>query len=325
MRVLTFAAHQPYLFLFAGLDCDFDVIVNQSKSRFLQNWDPSVRPLPERFKLLEWEQAHQGLVSGAYDATMAHNLSDLADLAPFPVPLVFVVHNTLSGRLLEEKSSLSDAKVRHRVGQLLAACGGRVVCVSESKAQDWGLSGTVIHPGLDLDEFCDYCGEDAVLLRVANHLMERSCLLDYPSHQLLVSGFPLLLIGDNPNLPHAEKAESFEALKTRYRQCRAYVHTAVEGMEDGYNLAMLEAMATGMPVVGTAHASSPIVNGVNGFVSTDVLELRRGVRRLLNDVELARRMGAEARNSVRRNFSVQTFNGAWMSVFAERRSRRVQS
>ena len=35
--------------------------------------------------------------------------------------------------------------------------------------------------------------------------------------------------------------------------------------EDGYNLAMLEAMASGMPVVALANRSSPITDGVDGF------------------------------------------------------------
>ena len=47
---------------------------------------------------------------------------------------------------------------------------------------------------------------------------------------------------------------------------RVYLNTLVEDYEDGYNLALLEAMSAGMPVISIANKTSPIENGVNGYI-----------------------------------------------------------
>ena len=35
-------------------------------------------------------------------------------------------------------------------------------------------------------------------------------------------------------------------------------------------MSLLEAMATGMPVISTSNKTSPIINEVNGFISNDI-------------------------------------------------------
>ena len=70
------------------------------------------------------------------------------------------------------------------------------------------------------------------------------------------------------------------------------MHTASPELEDGYNMATLEAMATGLPILGNAHPSSLIEHGKNGFMSNDPENLASYARKLLETPELRARWGA---------------------------------
>ena len=121
----------------------------------------------------------------------------------------------------------------------------------------------------------------------------------------------------NPSLPVSRLSRGFEDLKNHYKNCRVYINTTKDGYEDGYNLAMLEAMATGMPVVALANRTSPIINSVNGFVSSDTVYLRECVEKLLNDKKNAMEMGTRARDTVQELYGHEAFLRSWHRVVRE--------
>ena len=98
---------------------------------------------------------------------------------------------------------------------------------------------------------------------------------------------------------------------------RVYLHTARPPFEDGYNLAMLEAMATGVPVVTLAHPTSPIADRGNGLVGRSTLELRLALLELLEDAALAARLGAAGRETVRDRFPITAFRERWSALLDE--------
>jgi len=122
-------------------------------------------------------------------------------------------------------------------------------------------------------------------------------------HQQAFGGLPVTLVGHNPALPDVHPAGSWAELQRIFRRHRFYIHTADPCLEDGYNMATLEAMAAGLPVLGNRHPTSPVEHGVSGFLSDDPAELRGYARRLLEDRALAAQMGAAARECVARRFS----------------------
>jgi glycosyltransferase involved in cell wall biosynthesis len=83
-------------------------------------------------------------------------------------------------------------------------------------------------------------------------------------------------------------------------------------------LAVIEGMHIGMPIVALATTELPTVieDGVSGFVSCDPERLLDGMRRLLADHELARRMGAKAREMARERFGIERFVRDWNAAFA---------
>ena len=316
-RIVTFNAHQPYLHLFHSLPVVLDIIQLKNHHRFLQEWSESVRPLPEGWELIDEEEGGKRILAGRYDLALAHNISDYIDFNRYSVAKVLLVHVSLTGRMLEEQSDIRRGDYLSDVRKLLSATEGKVVYISDFKKRDWGIDGEVIPHGIDLADYSPYTGETPRILRVANNLVKRSPILDYEAHRNLTRDYPVTLIGDNPGIPESRRSKSWEDLKNLYASHRLYLHTAVSNCEDGFNLAMLEAMATGMPVVSTAHPTSPIQDGVNGFISDDLEYLREKIALLLSNRELAIQLGRKARETVARESSVTAFGERWNRIFQE--------
>jgi len=63
-------------------------------------------------------------------------------------------------------------------------------------------------------------------------------------------------------------------------------------------MAALEAMAAGMPVLGNRHPTSSIEHGKSGFLSDNPYELQKYAMILLDDRDLAVKMGRQAQKIV---------------------------
>lgn len=320
-RIVTFCSHQPYLHLFHKAPFRLDVILLERAQRFLQNWDPRVRPLPANFELLDLAEAKRRAVVGAYQVALAHNINDYLDLVKLGLPIVLVMHTSLSSRILEERSTIDRETYRANFAELVQRTGGHMVFVTPSKQEDWALPGEVIVAGIDPDDYPPYQGNLPRLLRVTNHLKQRGGILGYSQHRKLVEGFELSVVGHNPGLPDAEPAASWEALKGFYQSHRALIHTVVPVMEDGFNLAVIEAMACGMPIVSTAHPTSPLTHGLNGYISADIEELRSCLANLMTDQALAVRLGSAARELVVEHFHYRRFVEAWRELLTRLTTR----
>jgi colanic acid/amylovoran biosynthesis glycosyltransferase len=97
------------------------------------------------------------------------------------------------------------------------------------------------------------------------------------------------------------------------RGARCFVQHSVEapnGDCEGTPVAILEAGATGLPVVATRHGGIPdvVIEGETGVLvdERDLEGMTEGMLRLIDDPELARRLGQGARHRVETHFSKQT-------------------
>ena len=101
---------------------------------------------------------------------------------------------------------------------------------------------------------------------------------------------------------------SSEQLKEQYSAANVFLFPS---MDEGMPNAVLEAMASGLPVVATKIAGNEelVVDGETGrLVPTDDVEsLRESLRPLLVDVQMREQMGRAARQRVESSFS-------WASV-----------
>ncbi|MCC6697864.1 MAG: glycosyltransferase [Candidatus Hydrogenedentes bacterium] len=323
-RVLTFNFHEPYLCLMARMGIPLDVGL-YSKPRFARPWHTQFRPIPPGITLVEEEEWRRELAAGHYDVVVAHNELNAIDLLDCGVPCLLVCHNRRS--FLEttvdsdiEKGKASYKRVLDRICDQFT-----FVYISESKRDDYGMPGIVIPPGIDVEEYGGYTGETGEVLRVGNAMRARDLMFDVDFQDRVCASFPNRVLGDDPGSPKARPSKSFEDLLDHYRRLRCYLHVTREAYEDGYNLAMLEAMACGMPVVSLANKTSPLTDGIDGYVSDDADVLRERIAMLLKDTEHARALGDRGRETVARVFPIEAFARRWREAIERAAERKIYS
>jgi len=313
MKILTFNWHEAYLHLLAKTGYELDVVKKMKAG--LYGWIEALRPVPHNCRLISEDEARAGLQAGQYDRVIAHNIDDLVFAHNWQVPTILVFHNKLTTEIALSKTPVDRNDYLEKVSR----CFNRIenltlVFISEAKRLDWGFSGKIILPGIDPEEYGGYTGEAGQVLRIGNGLVERDIMLGYSVQERLLAGLPSTILGLNAHIPQAVIPPDWDTFRGFLRTSRVYLNTTLAPFEDGYNLAMLEAMTTGMPVVSAANGSSPIEDGVNGFISEDETYLRERIEMLLGDPGLSRSMGCRARETVLERFPVQRFVDNWKSV-----------
>jgi glycosyltransferase involved in cell wall biosynthesis len=107
-------------------------------------------------------------------------------------------------------------------------------------------------------------------------------------------------------------AQPHDVVSWEMKQARAFVQHSIEAADgdcEGTPLAVLEAGATGLPVVSTRHAGIPdvVADGNTGFLvnERDVAGMADRMLRLATDPALAGRMGADGRQRVSTQFTME--------------------
>ncbi len=312
LRVLTFNSHQPYLHLLASaLPWTFGIVAPQLQHGTSKHWNPQIRPVPGNVRL--YSSIQEALRESSWDWFLAHNIHDLLDAKDLALPKAYLVHGTLSGRMLQDHSTIDRDQYLKKLDLLFRSYGARVVYISELKRKDWGLPGIVIRPGVNIEDYGGYQGETPGILQVCNHLKSRGVMMGWETYEEVCRGIPNLVLGNNPELAGSRMTNGWDDLKEQMRSYRVYLYTPVYPYEDGYNLGLLEAMATGMPIATLASPSSPVRDGCEGVVAENARDLRERVLSLLGSPESAFTMGQSARARVGRDFSVSAFAKAWQS------------
>jgi hypothetical protein len=306
-RLLTFNWHETYVHTLASVGGQWDVVLRSKAGR--KDWWSEVRPFPENARVVDEAVALETGRRGGYHAAVCHNLLDLGAIVDTGVPTITLFHTSKAYEL----ACGLDAAAFERVGVPLLA-RTTPVFVSSMKRDTWGLDGEVIAPGIDLDAYEGWTGQTRAVLHVGNLKRELAAVNGMAVLEQAVAGLPFTLLGLNPTIPGARLSSSWSDLRANMRTHRAYIHTSLAPHEDGYNLAMLEAMATGMPVVALAHPTTPVVDDVNGRVASDGRAAGRALLELLEDDVTAGRLGRAARETVGRLYPVDTFRARWRTV-----------
>jgi hypothetical protein len=303
-RLLVFDCHEAWVYQLRSLGLPMDIVIGL-RGRQKTDWDEAMRPLPPKARTIRQNDLHH--VSGQYRCIIAHNLTDLLDVKSLSGPRLLVLHETLDGAILEQGTTVPAGDLRRAVAQFTKITKTHVVAVSKLKGTSWGFFDDIAPAYAALEDYPVWQGDIASGLRIANHILRRPRILMWEFHEKAFGSLPVKLVGHNPEMNGVKAAANWTDLKDILSQHRFYIHTADPQFEDGYNMATLEAMAAGLPVLGNQHPTSPIVNGVSGFLSDDPMELRNHAIRLLADRELAARMGAAAREAVREHFPPSRF------------------
>ena len=160
----------------------------------------------------------------------------------------------------------------------------------------------------------------------------RRLVSDYPNARLVIAGEgPLrdvLTRGINElSLGNQVRLTGFlsqEDLRQIYGESHIFIHPselAADANQEGIPNSMLEAMASGLPVVATRHGGIPeaVQEGADGFLvpERDEPALYEALLKLVNRPDLWRRMGKQASQSVSKNFEQKQQIANLEAVYAE--------
>lgn len=310
LNILTVNWHTGYLYNLSKIGHHWLV---------LGEWEQHNRPLPANFELGEWAQARRDFPK--FDAVVGHDIRrDLRMFLPYCLRYRKPYFQVIHGR--RARGGFSRSRVRKLAKQLysnvvlrpLVGLGLiRVVFISPYARSDWNLDGTTIDQGINLAEMGPYQGTEPSLLTVGNTLHREHFAFD--DLMQIRKQVPVKIFGVNPSIPDCRPSKNWEELRSLYCQNRAYLNLTREP-EDGHNLAVLEAMGSGMPVISLKHRSTPIRNGENGFLVENVSEAVERAKQLLANLDLAQSLGRCARDTVERKFSSEVFRERWNELMA---------
>ena len=310
LKILSYNWHEPYLCLLSKVGHTFLIIEPEVSEGNYRRWDKNMRPVPDNVILVSEKEAISQLDEGAIDLVIAHNIKDLVSIYEYRLPKIIVFHNKLSTEIKLGNNKVNREDYLKKINPLLVNV--KKVFISESKRLDWGMTGDVILPGLNVNDYGGYRGDYPSVLRVGNLIKERDLMMGFTTGEAILSGLPSKTLGLNPNIIGARLSSGFGDLLEQYRSLRVYLHTTSNDYEDGYNLSLLEAMAVGMPVISISNKTSPITNGINGYISNDIQYLRTCAVSLLDDLDLANSLGQKGKDTVREKFSQTKFLQLWV-------------
>lgn len=277
-----------------------------------KGWDLRSRPIPSNVTIVGEAEGISSLNLEQYDLLLAQSHDDFQLIEKFPQRKVLLLHSVAA---LQGPEGVSRGEALRRLYLEQQLADVPVIYVSRYTARNWGLPGRVILHSVDNGDYYPYRGEKEAALTVAHFFKERDVELGYSLHQQVVGDdIPYRIVGHNPNLPNSGPAESWDELKSYYRDYRLYLNTTAWGG----SLALLEAMAAGMPVVttprlgGRAHT---VRDGYSGFVCEEPSELRARVKYLLANPEVAHLMGQRAKEAAREKYGRERFIREWREAF----------
>ncbi len=303
--------HEPWIYQLRVLDAQLDLVVDLA-GRKVAGWDERMRPIPPKARFLSLADA-LAEPAGQWDAVICHNISDLIDTAQIDAPKLLIVHDTLDGRMAQQKATFEKSQMVALLAQYLDNLGAHAVPVTAAKGESWGISGEPLHCFADPADYFAPTYEKAAGLRVANDVASKRVFLAWDFHEAAFGELPVTLVGHNPALG-VEAAHGWDDLKAQFASHRFFVHTADPRYEDGFNMAMVEAMAAGLPVISNAHPTSPLTHGVDGFMAETPREAREYGLALLADTETARMMGAAAQLTARSRFAPESFRAGILAA-----------
>ena len=182
----------------------------------------------------------------------------------------------------------------------------------------------------DQDEYKGWNGNTGQVITVAQSMKKRGSFLKFNVFEQATKGFPRKLYGNGNEDVGAlwGGALSYEELKETLRANRVFFYTCT--WPAMYTMGFQEAWMTGIPIVAIGselagykdfglpielEVPSMIKNGVNGFTSDSIPELRNYITELLDDHGLAKKVGDEGRKSAIELFGKEKIKSEWKTFF----------
>lgn len=279
-----------------------------------KKWDSKFRQVPNNYQILSGNSVEEQIKADmVFDIVLSQNkfgqfqiLSQIAK--SFNIPLVSLEH-TLPVPQWSNKHRDALKNMRGKFN----------VFISEMSVPEWGFDMRdpyvrIIHHGIDVNQFNGWQGGDKKILTVCNDYINRRWCCGFDIWQQVTQGLPINPVGSTPGL--SQPAKDLDDLILKYKQCSVFFNTSTISP---IPTALLEAASVGCPIVTTSTCLIPsfFKNGVNAIVSNDLQQLRLGLIDLLNNPDKARKLGEEARQTILKYFSEDSFVSNWDQILKE--------
>ena len=219
------------------------------------------------------------------------------------LPAIYVEHNPPLEQPTDTRHPVNDPRVVMvhvtYYNQLMWKCNARI--------------NTVIEHGVPLPS-AKYRGHIERGIVVVNHLHQRGRRLGADIFEDVKKEVPLDLVGMGTEefgglgeVMHGELPAFISQYRLFFNPIR---YTS-------FGLAVCEAMLVGMPVVALATTEHGVVirNGINGVSHTNISYLVEQMQLLLQDRELAEKLGAAGRKTALELFDLERFTRQWKNIF----------
>lgn len=304
-NIITFPTHERYETQLSKTGHNFFSVNRHGR----KTWNKNQTPVPENYFILPEGKLIQNVT---YDFILVQSRFD--DQLSFAkqvqqntgIPIIVLDH------------SLPPKNLNPKIATIIKQYVGNVnVFISEFSKDQWDVNSNnniVIHHGIDSNTFApnnDIEKQDYVLT-VANQFTKRPDL-HFEDWLEITNTLSNKVVGDNPGL--SESAKDVNELVKEYNSCGVYLNTSRTPIP----MSLLEAMSCGCAVVTVKDSMMVdiIDNGVNGFISNDIQELKEYVNRILKDKDLRNELGTNARKTIVTKFSEDSFLNNWNKLFKD--------
>lgn len=297
-NILTCPTHERFESTFAEIDADFHAL----KTPDTKDWNENYAKKPSNYYVWHTFPSHI-----QFDLVLSQNkFGQFQLLAPMAkkmgLPLISIEHTTVM--------PFWD---KQRLNALSNMSGDLNVFICEHQRKIWNVKGisTVVNHCVDTDIFCGGEHSNNTILTVANDYINRDYVLNFKQYKRITNGLPVLPIGNTPGL---SEGKSVSEIAKIYGECRIFLNTA---HLSPIPTSLLEAMASGCACISTNSCGIPeyIEHGVNGFLYNNDDEAKHYLNLLLEDRELATKLGMAARQTIIDKCKKSTFIDKYNTIF----------
>jgi glycosyltransferase involved in cell wall biosynthesis len=302
-NILTFPTHERYETQLAKTGHNFYSFNIKNGKK----WNTNQIQTPQNYHILPEERVCEYI---SYDFILVQSKFWQYQIAKqinqsLMLPIIVLEHTLPTPQTISEKDIEA---MRNMIGDIN-------VFISEYSQKEWDINApsTVIHHGIDTELFKPAKIEkNKDILTVANDFVNRDYCLNYSGWKRVTSGLSTRLVGETDGL--SVSASSTEELVEEYNKCCVYFNSSTLSP---IPTSLLEAMSCGCAIVSTSTCMIPeiVQNGKNGYISNDENELKQYLKLIMDDENIRKNIGQEARNTILNQFSEQAFIDKWNKVF----------